>query len=243
MGVVTGGWMGGRERRMFDGSRDRSHYLCFGLATDPGPPKPLTIVLPCHNVLLPLAIHLLLHGPYHPLSNLSSSPAPQGPPGTRKPRVVQMQKLKGLTSFSSSILHFLPCPSNNFRFISVRRLLISSYDANCIDPFDTPTKARREPLYNPRIPSTRYIVRSPSTYVSTHHPTEREHPAPCDWSLPPAVGICTGLDSWWMDGWRVRMNIPQRPLNAAGSFLAVANTLVLTTHIGFVNIAVTAPCT
>lgn len=37
--------------------------------------------------------------------------------------------------------------------------------------------------------------------------------------------------------------LPQRPLNAVGSFLAVANTLVLTTHIGFVNIAVTAPFT
>jgi hypothetical protein len=39
----------------------------------------------------------------------------------------------------------------------------------------------------------------------------------------------------------VMISIPHNPRKAAGSFLPVANTLVLTTHIGFVSIAVIAP--
>lgn len=115
-----------------------------------------------------------------------------------------------LTSFSSSIFHSFPCFANSLRLISVRLRLISSYVANWIDPFETPTKASRDPLYSPLIPSARYIVRSPSSPFSESFVTEFE-------------------------------DLPQRPRNALGSFLPVANTLVFTTHIGFVSIAVMAP--
>jgi len=95
--------------------------------------------------------------------------------------------------------------------MSVRLLLISSYVANWMDPFETPTSASRDPLYSPLVPSARYIVRRPSGESVTGYSTDRND------------------------------DEPHRPRNAVGSFLAVANTLVLTTHIGFVNIAVIAP--
>jgi len=95
--------------------------------------------------------------------------------------------------------------------MSVRLLLISSYVANWMDPFETPTSASRDPLYSPLVPSARYIVRRPSGESVTGYSTDRND------------------------------DEPHRPRNAVGSFFAVANTLVLTTHIGFVNIAVIAP--
>lgn len=61
----------------------------------------------------------------------------------------------GLTSFSSPLPHTLPSRSIAFRLMAARLVLISSYVANWIDPFETPTRARRDPRYNPRIPSVR----------------------------------------------------------------------------------------
>jgi len=65
-----------------------------------------------------------------------------------------------LTNFSSSVFHSFPCFSYSFLFISARYRFIDSYAANWIEPFDTPTNASNEPLYNPWIPSRVYIVRN-----------------------------------------------------------------------------------
>lgn len=63
--------------------------------------------------------------------------------------------LAGLTNFSSSRRHVPPLISIRLLFIRARRLLISSYAANCILPLLTPTRASREPLYSPLKPSVR----------------------------------------------------------------------------------------
>ena len=70
-----------------------------------------------------------------------------------------------LTNFPSSVLHSLPLLSYRFRFKSVRLLFNASYVANWIDPLETPTRAKREPLYRPRIPSRVYIVRNAATHT------------------------------------------------------------------------------
>ena len=50
-----------------------------------------------------------------------------------------------LTNFSSPLPQTLPSRSMALRLTAARLVLISSYVANCIDPFDTPTRAKREP--------------------------------------------------------------------------------------------------
>lgn len=55
-------------------------------------------------------------------------------------------KKRSLTSISCSGPHVSPFFSSRARFRSDRRFLISSYAANWMEPFVTPTRARREPL-------------------------------------------------------------------------------------------------
>jgi len=57
------------------------------------------------------------------------------------------------TNFSSALVHVRPSRSSVRLFKAARLVLISSYVANCIDPFDTPTSANNDPRYSPRIPS------------------------------------------------------------------------------------------
>lgn len=116
------------------------------------------------------------------------------------------------TSLSSAGVQALPSRAKRFRFSAKPHSFIFSYVMNWIAPFETPNIARDVPRQRPRTPSVRAIVDNPSIPNDEHYTAQREK------------------------GGALHML-----RYAAGSSARLVNIRTLTTQIGFVITAVTAP--